>query len=205
MSNCHAGTTQTECGANGAMCQNCTTLGETCDTFTYPVQCDMSCPAPFPSCPSGTNEAAPVKAKVCHAFDVTDAQTACATGASTPTCQSFFTGEDYTNPACASCLRQFDVDFADVTGIYLCAEPFLSASCNGSTGCATDCINTACASCYYTMASCDSTVISGECSSFVTAGNACIAASASASALCAQSSYANFGAWLAGVGAAYCE
>jgi hypothetical protein len=185
------------------MCQNCMSMGETCDFYSYPVSCDMTCPAPFPSCPSGTTEAAPAMAPVCHTFDLTDAATACAAGAQTLACQEYFSAESGTNPACASCLQQFDIDFANETGIYLCAEPFLSSSCNGSTGCATDCISLACAAC--SDPTCDGTVISGECSSYVTAGNTCIAASSAATALCGQASYPNFGAWLQGVGAHYCE
>ncbi len=202
--NCHAGTTQTECGGGGATCQDCTALGESCDTYAYPRQCDSTCPSPYMSCPGGTTEATPATASVCHAFDITDAETACTGGASTFTCQSFFYAEDSTNPGCASCLRQFDVDWAELTGIYLCAQPFLSASCNGSTGCASDCLSKACSFCP-SVATCDMTAIAGECSSYVTAGNACVAASSSASSLCSSSGYANFGAWLAAVGAHYCE
>ncbi len=204
MNNCHAGTTETECGGDGAMCQNCSALGESCDLYMYPVSCDKTCPAPFPSCPSGTTEAAPVSAAVCHSFDLTDAETACVGGADSFNCETFFYGEEGSNPGCASCLQQFDIDFAALSGIYLCAEPFLSAACDGSEGCASDCMNTACTGCP-SPDTCDSTASSGECSSFVTAANACVAASASATALCAEASYANFGAWLAGVGAHYCE
>jgi hypothetical protein len=178
-------------------------MGETCDDFVFPVVCDMSCPAPFPSCPSGTTTPPPETAPVCHSFDLSDAASACVAGAQTVDCQNFFSAEFSSNPNCANCLSQFDVDFVDLTGIYLCAEPLVSSACNGSTGCATDCINVACASCEETT--CESTVISGECSSYVTAGNACIAATAAAEALCGQASYANFGAWLQGVGAQYCE
>jgi hypothetical protein len=147
---------------------------------------------------------APVAAAgACHNFDLADAALACAGGAETVDCQDFFGAEFGTNPNCANCLEQFDIDFVDLTGIYLCAEPLVSASCDVSTGCATDCVSVACASCVETT--CDSDAISGECSSYVTAGNACIAATAAANALCSQSSYANFGAWLQGVGAKYCE
>jgi hypothetical protein len=139
----------------------------------------------------------------CHSFDLTDAATACVAGAQTVDCQNFFSAEFGVNANCANCLTQFDVDFVDLTGIYLCAEPIVSASCDTFTGCASDCLNVACAACEETT--CDSTAIAGECSSFVDSGNACIAASPAANALCAQSSYPNFGAWLAGVGAKYCE
>jgi hypothetical protein len=146
---------------------------------------------------------APITAAVCHSFDLSDAAAACVGGAQTVDCQDFFSAEFGTNPNCASCLEQFDVDFVDLTGIYLCAEPLVSASCDGSTGCATDCINTACASCEETT--CESTVIGGECSTYVSAGDACINSTPAAASLCSASSYANFGAWLQGVGAQYCE
>jgi hypothetical protein len=128
---------------------------------------------------------------------------ACVAGAQTVDCQNFFSAEFNVNSNCANCLSQFDVDFADLTGIYLCAEPILSATCDMSTGCTNDCINVACAACQETT--CQSAASNGECSSFAAAGNACIAASPPATALCAQSSYPSFGAWLQGVGAKYCE
>jgi hypothetical protein len=204
MNNCHAGTTNTDCGSGGATCVNCTSLGETCDDDTFPVACDMTCPEPFPTCPPGTTEPAPeIAPGACHSFDLSDAAAACVAGAQTVDCQDFFDAEFETNPNCANCLSQFDVDFVDLTGIYLCAEPLVSASCNTSTGCATDCISVACGMCEETT--CESSVITGECSSFVDAGNACVAATSAANALCGQASYPNFGAWLQGVGTQYCE
>jgi hypothetical protein len=179
-------------------------MGETCDDDVFPVTCDLSCPAPFPSCPTGTTMPPPeVAPGVCKSFDLTDAASACVAGAETVDCQDFFDAEFGSNPNCASCLQQFDVDFVDLTGIYLCAQPLVSASCDGSTGCASACINAACEMCEETT--CESTVISGECSAFVEAGNACITATSAANALCGQSSYPNFGAWLQGVGTHYCE
>lgn len=142
---------------------------------------------------------------VCHSGDLQDAAAGCAAGAETAECQDFFDGEFGSNGNCANCLEQFDIDFVDLSGIYLCAAPFLSNTCNGETGCANDCASTVCETCSGDQTTCENTAIAGECNPLVQPANDCIAASAQATAQCAQASYPNFGAWLAGVGKAYCQ
>jgi hypothetical protein len=137
--------------------------------------------------------------------DLQDAAAGCAAGAQTADCENFFQGEFDSNENCGICLEQFDVDFIDLTGIYLCSEPFLTSACNGSTGCANTCATTACQECAGDQLKCEASAITGECSTFVQAGNTCIANSMQASALCSATNYPNFGSWLAAVGAHYCE
>jgi hypothetical protein len=207
MNNCRAGTIDSACGSNGATCVDCVPLSETCDTDVFPAVCDQSCPSPYGGCGSGGIVLSPPQPApgACHATDLGDAATSCAGGAETAECQDFFNGEFSSNSNCASCLEQFDVDFVDLSGIYTCAFPFLSASCDSATSCANDCANSVCESCSGDQTACESGAIAGECSSFVAAANACIAASPQATALCAQASYANFGAWLGAVGLHYCK
>jgi hypothetical protein len=207
MGNCRAGTIDTECGSSGATCVDCVPLMETCDIDTFPVVCDISCPSPYSGCGSGGTTLSPPQPAPgsCHSTDLTDAAMACAAGAETAECQNFFDGEFSSNPNCANCLEQFDIDFIDLTGIYSCAYPFLNPACEGSESCANDCANTVCETCSSDQTACENAAIAGECSSFVNAANACIAGSSQATTLCAQNSYPNFGAWLAGVGKFYCE
>lgn len=203
--NCHAGTIDTACGSSGATCVNCTPMNETCDTEQFPVVCDQSCPAPYGGCGPGLTMAAPQPfPNACHPTDITDAAAACAAGAATVECEMFFNGEEGSNFNCAQCLQQFDFDFIDLTGVYTCAQPFLSPGCNGSTGCANDCATTVCEGCAGDQTACETAAVNGECSTLATAANACVKASAQASALCAPASYPNFGAWLAAVGKHYC-
>jgi hypothetical protein len=181
-------------------------MSETCDTFVFPVTCDQSCPAPYAGCVPGLTMAAPQQflPLPCKATDLADAASACAGGAQTVECQMFFNGEFGSNGSCAQCLEQFDIDFVDLTGIYTCAEPFLSSACNNSTGCANDCVTTVCQNCAEDQTTCEGTAVSGECATLAASGNACVAASMQAKSLCSSASYPNFGGWLAGVGAHYC-
>ena len=202
---CRAGTVTSECGSGGASCADCTPLGQTCDTNVSPVTCDQSCPSPYAGCAPGTTTPLPQSAPgACRAGDLTDAAMACAAGAQTAGCQAFFNGEFGVNPSCASCLQQFDVDFVTRDGIYLCAAPLVSASCNGQTGCANDCISTTCQQCAGDPTACESTAIAGECSMLVNDGDTCVTGTTAANALCGQASYPNFGSWLSGVGKHYC-
>jgi len=203
---CRAGTIDAACGSGGATCADCLTSSKTCDTFVFPVVCDQTCPAPYAGCATGTTTSPPSVAHgACHPADLQDVAVACASGAQTAECQSFFNGEQGANPSCAQCLGQFDVDFVALSGIYLCAEPFLSPACNGSTACASDCAGTVCQQCSGDATACETAAVAGECATLVKAGNSCVAASASATALCAQASYPNFGGWIAAVGKHYCQ
>ena len=203
---CRAGTTDIACGSGGATCVDCATLGETCDIYTYPYSCDQTCPSAYAGCPSGTTTAtAQSLPDACGAGDLADAADACEGGAATTDCETFFQGEYYSNSKCAECLAQFDVDFVDLTGIYACASGFVSCTCNGDTGCAANCTGTVCEMCSGDQTTCETTAQSTVCASVIQSANSCIAASSEAEALCSQSSYANFGAWFAAVGQAYCQ
>jgi hypothetical protein len=171
----------------------------------FPVICDQSCPSPYAGCAPGLTQAPPQVAPpgACKAGDLSDAATACAAGPESNDCQDFIDSEFNVNEPCGTCLDQFLFDFSTRTGIYLCAAPFLSGSCDVSAGCAQDCETQGCSACV--EETCDTTAQAGECSQFFGPADQCIASSMAATALCASASYANFGAWLQGVGAHYCK
>jgi hypothetical protein len=188
------------------MCSNCTTSGETCDTQVFPPAC-QTCPNTYQGCPGGTQTTtAQSFAGACSASDLADAAAACQGGAATPECQAFIDGEFNINPNCGECMNQFDTDFVNLTGIYACASGFLSCSCNVDTGCAANCSETVCQSCSEDptcQSSADSTT--GVCGTQITSANSCITSDSQANTLCSSSNYANFGAWFAAVGQAYCQ
>jgi hypothetical protein len=202
---CHAGTVSNECGSQGANCQDCTASGLTCDDEVFPVVCDQSCPSPYAGCAPGLTQAPPLVAPpgACKASDLSDAATACAAGPESNDCQDFIDSEFNVNEPCGSCLDQFLFDFSTRTGIYLCAAALLSGACDVSAGCAQDCETQGCETCI--EETCDATAQAGECSQFFGPADQCIASSMAATTLCASTSYANFGAWLQGVGAHYCK
>src|SRR5260370_2169714 len=108
----------------------------------------MTCPGPSPFCPGSVATAIPpVQRGACGSVDLLNARSACGAGAHGAGCQAFFAFEQTQKPACAACLQQFDYDFQELTGLFVCAAPFVSASCDHSTGCVSDCVSSSCAMC----------------------------------------------------------
>jgi hypothetical protein len=214
---CALGFTNGSCGSGGAACSNCTAVGSTCDTLVNPRVCTNAqnqCPAGYANCPAGvTTPVTPSLQGLCD--DVTELdpiQAACSApapgGPDTVACIAAFQQLAVSNPACAACLAPFDVPFTQLTGIYRCAAPFVSAACNRSTGCATDCQDTSCTQCPPASEDqCRNQVNGGggQCNPFVQQ-TACVAPALGAGALCRPSTYpgSNFGRWLRAVGDHFC-
>ncbi len=212
--NCQAGFLDTQCGDYGSVCQDCTSLSppSTCDVSLNPRTCvsqQMQCPAPYAGCSPSLQETALTKQPVCPSADLKNAAAACAQGASTAACGSFFQYEYSNNNACATCLQAFDYDFSQQAGLFQCAASFVDATCNHETACLLDCTNQSCGACpdQTTNAQCTSQVTTGsaQCSTF-SQGTQCVTTALSGSAsVCNPSTYGgNFGSWLQGVGAQYC-
>jgi hypothetical protein len=153
-------------------------------------------------------QAPAVQSSACRSSDLLQASAACAGGATSTACLTFFQAEKANfdgGTACAACLQPFDVPFASGAGIYLCSAPFLDASCNEDTGCYIDCETRSCVGCAAgEVAPCETDQQTANWATY-TNGLTCVrAAFGGSGALCNPSGYANFGAWLGAVGAYYC-
>jgi hypothetical protein len=154
----------------------------------------------------GSTITPPATLDVCTAQDLTEAQAACAGGAASAGCLAFFTTEKTLNAACATCLEPFDVPFADETGIFLCASPFVTADCNSDVACFENCEVQSCDQCPAgaQTTACQTTSRTGNCATWFD-GLTCVAGALGGSAsFCSPTAYAGFGAWLRGVGGHYC-
>jgi hypothetical protein len=209
---CQPGFLNNQCGGFGAPCADCTALNppSTCNDSVNPPQCasqQMVCPSPYPGCgapPEGV--AAPMTA--CTSSDLQNAAAACAGGAATTACQNFFNFLFSQAPACGQCLSSFDYDFVAQQGVFDCVAPFVPAACNQTDACDYDCATQSCGSCpdQTSYDTCLSSVGTGQCSNYQQSANACLMnAYANGGSFCNPSGYANFGAWLQGVGAYYCD
>jgi hypothetical protein len=155
-----------------------------------------------------TTQVPVVQANACRSSDLSQASAACAGGASSTACLAFFQAEKANvdgGTACAACLQPFDIPFEDGAGIFLCAAPFLDASCNEDTGCYIDCETKSCAACASgEVAPCKTDQQTANCATY-SKGLTCVQAALGGSgAFCNPSSYVSFGDWLAAVGASYC-
>ncbi|HEY1691774.1 MAG TPA: hypothetical protein VGG39_06415 [Polyangiaceae bacterium] len=209
---CQAGFVDTQCGQNGASCEDCTGLvpTSTCDVNVSPRTCQSQqtqCPAPYPSCPGALETPSPTQQAVCSASDLQNAGSACEGGAHDSACQAFFGFEKSSNPSCATCLTQFDYDFSELTGLTTCAAPFVDAACNHITACLVDCTDKSCANCVDTGAlqDCQVQVPQSVCASYYD-GAACIDNSffGSGSFCDPNQGTGLFGDWLVQVGGFYC-
>jgi hypothetical protein len=205
---CQAGFLDTQCGENGVACTDCSATGGTCDTSANPRVCAMQvCPAPYPGCGGGvTTQPIPVQPGLCPAGDLANAASACSGGATTPGCVNFFNFEKTQHPACAQCLFPFEFDFQAVQGLANCAAPFLSPSCNHSTACVGDCETLSCQLCPAGQVnSCEQATLNGQCQQLVGPALMCLFSGAQGT-FCDPTLYgANYGKWLQGVGAHYCQ
>lgn len=208
---CFAGFLDSRCGSAGNACTDCTQQKTTCDTLASPRVCktqQTTCPATYGSCASTVSTpVVPVTSGQCAASDLQDAQAACSLGFNSSACRLFFQTEPQINSACAKCLVPFEFDFTNATGIFDCVSPFVSPTCNHQTGCATDCETQSCDQCpQNAVQQCKLQVEQGQCQSYfqnVTCiGNALFGPAS----FCNPQQYGgNYGSWLAGVGAHYCQ
>jgi hypothetical protein len=211
---CHGGFLNGRCGSAATTCVDCTATASTCDLAVSPRVCtnmQNTCPAPYPGCPGGVATPVPSIQHVCPTTDLADARAACAGGAHSAACNLFYSFERSTNPSCAACLAPFDYGFQEAKGIFSCVAPFVSASCNNTTGCAIDCQDKSCAQCAVgATQGCENSVRQGQCSSNFQAssciGSAFGGPTGGAGAFCNPFNYGgNFGRWLQGVGGHYCQ
>ncbi|HEX8791510.1 MAG TPA: hypothetical protein VF765_11215, partial [Polyangiaceae bacterium] len=105
-------------------------------------------------------------------------------------------------------LQPFDIDFAAQQGVFECVAPFVSAGCNQGDACDYDCSTQSCGSCsdQTSYDACLTSVGNGQCAMYQTGANKCVqSAYMNGGAFCNPASYTNFGTWLQGVGAHYCD
>ena len=201
---CSGGFGNGACGSGGAACINCAAGGSTCNALALPRLCANQaglCPAAYPACPVGTTTPVePSLQGVCDdAADLDSLQAGCDNG----NCDGAFAALSALNPACAACLTPFNVPFVERSGIYRCAAPFVTAACNGTTGCATDCMDSSCAQCPAgNETQCHAVVNAGQCQGFVQ-DPGCIAAAVGVGGLC-RFDNRTFGAWIRAVGDHFC-
>ena len=193
---------------------NCTAMMSTCDQLVVPRVCanqQNKCPAPYPSCPAATRTPIiPSLQGVCDDVADLDAlQAACMSGPDTGTCVAAFAVLAGQNPACAACITPFDEPFNQLRGIYRCVAPFVTNTCNHSTGCAVECQDTSCSQCPAgSEDQCRNQVNNGgQCATFV-AQTACVGPAVGPGNLCSPITYGappnNFGPWLRAVGDHFC-
>jgi hypothetical protein len=168
-----------------------------------------TCPANYPGCGASVTTTSPATSHACTNTELANAQAACAAGADAASCVAFFQFEQTNSPSCYSCLSPFDqpLSQSEFNGIFKCLAPFVSASCDHDTGCATDCQNLSCNQCSGQAATdqCRFDVTRGECASNFAAASCVQTALGGAGAFCNPQNYSfNFGAWLQGVGGHYC-
>jgi hypothetical protein len=137
-------------------------------------------------------------------------QTACAGGATTASCTAAFAVLQATHATCAACVKPFNVDFQDYSGIFRCVAPFVSTACNRSTGCDIDCATTACTGCTAAnVEQCHQDVqnTGGECDPFLLQA-VCVNSvlgPGQPGRFCNPVLYGgNFGSWLRAVGRHFC-
>jgi hypothetical protein len=211
---CQLGFFDNQCGSGAANCVDCTTMRGTCNTSATPRVCSgpaTNCPVAYGTCPAGVTTAAQVRHQnVCAASDLAQARIACG-GAGAPydtSCTNYFTTLTAINPACARCMKPFDKSFSELSGLYACVAPFVSAACDHNTGCADDCRNVSCAMCAMaSSASCRTSVQTGQCATEFAAANCFNGGLTGMGSFCNPASgmyRGNYGAWLQGVASQYC-
>ncbi len=210
--NCQLGFADTQCGAIGTTCTDCTALGppSTCDLGASPRACasqQTQCPAPSLGCPVFLEEQAPATQTVCSKVELQSAATACAGGAYTDGCEAFLNAEQQANDACGTCLQTFDYDFVDQIGVRSCVAPFVDATCNHNSACVAYCVWQSCVTCAdaESNAACEAQAATTPCAPYFQADQCVTQALAGPAAVCNPAAYQqNFGAWLQAVGSAYC-
>jgi hypothetical protein len=209
---CQDGFLDTQCGSGGGACTDCTASSTTCAVNQTPRLCtpQTTCPASYGGCSAQTQTPVPLQQSgACTAADLAQAQSGCAGGATSAGCQAFLkTLASNGGAKCAACLQPFVVPLQQGTGVFLCAAPFVAATCNHDTGCYTDCLTVSCSQCPAgEAAQCQATATSGACATF-TQGLTCLQGALvppGKGAFCSPTAYSGFAAWLAAVGAYYCE
>jgi hypothetical protein len=146
---------------------------------------------------------------LCPDADLTAMQAGCAGGPDTPQCVAAFQVLASVNAACATCLTPFNQPFNQISGIYRCVAPFVNATCNRNTGCATDCQDDSCAQCPPASEDqCKSSAVQNHCGGFFAQTAGCVNGAigpGQPGRFCNPVVYfGNYGAWLRAVGDRFC-
>ena len=210
---CQGGFVDTVCGQNGASCLDCTALMSTCDTNTTPRVCTSQqtvCPGTYNACPSTLQTTPhPLHQNVCSSSDLANLAEACANGAHTTACQSFFSFEAQQSAKCGACLAPFDYDYTELNGLLACIAPFVDTTCNHESACVADCTVATCSQCPDPQSElqCESDAVqTGTCAQYVQniQGCATVAFVVNAPFCSPGPPPESFGTWFAGVGQEYC-
>lgn len=205
---CALGFENSQCGAGGAACANCTLVpGSFCNGLVDPRRCNNqqnTCPAPYLVCPPGTTT--PVTATLQNLCSEADLDKLAAACANAPTDAGCVTAMGEVANACRTCVAPFNVPFETMTGLHRCAAPSVDAGCRVAMACVVDCLDDSCDTCEAGKRS--------QCRDLVdNPGRACNAYAVAASCandalevgkLCSQFSYPQFGQWLRAVGDHFC-
>lgn len=209
---CRAGFADTRCGSSGNLCADCSGQGSTCNANANPRVCRSlsTCPSAYLGCNGASTPKRPITKGLCTSLDLADARNACAGGANSSVCNSFFQqlAANGSTADCAKCLVPFKQPLQSWEGIHECVSSFVDDACNGQTGCFSDCVDSSCSSCGTAgqRAVCDNRVRGNECSSYLNNSFPCVITALFGNAsVCSPLLYQNnFGAWLQGVGGTYC-
>ncbi len=201
------GINNNSCGQGGAACSNCTLSGSFCNGLVSPRRCNnqqTTCPASYTQCAPGVSM--PVIAqqqKLCTDAQLGTLTAPCAGGPDTAACVAAVAALP---AACRTCLAPFNFPFDQRIGLWACAASSVTGQCRRALGCAADCTQKSCTNCASTSEDQCYALVSnppfGQCAGFTAA--ATCASVALAGGLCSQFSYANYGAWLRGVGDQFC-
>jgi hypothetical protein len=201
---CRPGTGPRNCGIYGSVCENCNSqIGETCQAGACAAP-GATCPAAYGGCAPGAATSPPTSSNSCSAAELATVAKVCAGTGTSSACTTGLSALARSNPACFGCVGQFLYDGAVVK----CLAPFLSASCNESLTCATDCSTGVCSQCTdANKQACQTAAFASGavCNPYV-AGYYCAAAAfGSSGAFCDAARIGDTGAFLQGVGAYYCS
>lgn len=197
---CRPGSSSTECGSFGNLCENCGALGETCQGGTCSDGND--CPGSYAGCSPDALTAPPFTSSSCTEEELEEIEFAC-DDTDDEACSDAIGDIRFDNPLCFDCLIQFTNEQATTK----CAVPFLSPECNHDLTCATDCANAACRGCPDPrQQDCGETVFEfdGECREWINGVFCLDAARQGPAAFCNFQNYNTTGEWLASIGDFYC-
>jgi hypothetical protein len=163
----------------------------------------MSCNPSLQTTPMGLHQ------NVCGASDLANVASACALGAHTAACTSFFAFEAQQSPSCGSCLSAFDYDYTELKGLIACVAPFVDPACNHSSACVSDCANATCDRCPdpATTLQCEANELAnGVCTPYVQNVMGCVGTAIALKAPFCNPGFPTsaFGQWISVVGSQFC-
>jgi hypothetical protein len=203
---CRGGFLNNRCGSQGAACADCAGQMQVCDTNTRSCVTPAQCPAAYPGCDPAIRTPVVTRQQTCQPQNLQDARVACAAGPNTTSCKNYFAFLAQNAAACGVCLGNFRSSFEDRSGINACVAGFVDDSCNRNSACAVDCGERSCNACGGQETQCRTNVRTGQCQAFELAASCVGTALAGPAVVCNPVTYGqDFGAWLEGVGAFYCN